>query len=137
MALSANREVDHYVDQQRRTFKAANDHIYKGALLSFEAGGYIAPLTAAEVFAGIVYEECDNSGGADGDKSVRVFTTGDYKHVLSGSTIANCGDAVYASDDGTLTFTSTANTFVGYCVDVPTAGTIIVRIQPFATIAVV
>ncbi len=136
MALSANRELDHYVDQQLRSFKVADaEHVYKGALLSVEAGGYVAPLTAGELFAGIAYEEADNSAGSDGDLAVRVYTQGDFEHTLSGATIANIGDAVYASDDGTLTFTSTSNTFVGYCVDVPTAGTIIVRIQPFATVS--
>ncbi len=54
MALSANLEVDHYVDQQLRLFKAADEHIYKGALVSFESTGYAAPLTAAELFAGII-----------------------------------------------------------------------------------
>ena len=135
MALSANREVDHYVDQELRTFQAANEHIYKGALVSFESGGYAAPLTAGEVFAGIAYAECDNSAGSDGDLSVKVYTVGDFSHALSGATIANIGEACYASDDGTLTLTSTDNTFVGYVVDVPASGTVIVRIQPFATIS--
>ncbi|MGD2109330.1 MAG: hypothetical protein PVI86_08045 [Phycisphaerae bacterium] len=135
MALSANRELSRYVDQQLRSFKAADEHIYKGALLSIEAGGYVAPLTAGELFAGVAYEECDNSGGSDGDLSLRAYTVGDFEHALSGATIANVGDAVYASDDGTLTFTSTSNTFVGYCVDVPSSGVVIVRIQPFATVS--
>lgn len=100
-------------------------------LVSVEAGGYAAPLTAGEVFLGVAYEEVDNSGGSDGDKSVRVYTQGDFDHALSGATIANVGDAVYATDDGTLTFTSTSNTYVGFCVDVPSSGSIILRLDTF------
>ena len=133
MALSTNREVDHYVDQQLRSFKAANECIYKGALLSFETGGYVAPLTAAETFAGIAYEKCDNSAGSDGDKSCRAYTRGDFELALSGAAITNIGSAVYASADDTLTFTSTSNTFVGYMVDLVSSGVIILRIAPFQT----
>lgn len=133
MALTVNREVDHYIDQQLRLFKAANECIYKGALLSFEAGGYVAPLTAAEVFAGIAYEKIDNSAGSDGDLSVRAYTQGDFELALSGAAITDIGSAVYASDDATLTLTSTSNTFVGYMVDLVSSGVIILRIAPFQT----
>lgn len=133
MALSANAEIPHFVDQELRLFQCANEHIYKGALLSFESGGYCAPLTAAEVFAGIAYEEIDNSGGSDGDLSVRAYTQGDFEFPLSGVTIANIGAACYASADDTLTLTSSSNTFVGYIVDVPAANTVILRIAPFTT----
>jgi hypothetical protein len=134
MALSASRELDRYVDQELRTFKvAASTTIYKGSLVSVQADGYAAPLTAAELFVGVAYEEIDNSAGADGDKSVRVYTVGDFNHALSGAAIANVGDEVYASDDGTLTFTSTSNTYVGVCIDVPSSGNIILRLDTFRT----
>lgn len=93
----------------------------------------MAPLTAGEVLAGIAYEKIDNSSGSDGDKSIRVYTQGDFNHALSGAAIANIGDAVYASADDTLTFTSTSNTYVGFCVDVPSSGNIIVRLDTFRT----
>ena len=134
MSLTANREVDHYVDLVLRLFQAADEHIYKGAFISFETTGYAAPLTAGELFAGIAYEECDNSAGFNGDKSVRCYTQGDFKLSLSGATLADIGKAVYASDDATLTLTSTDNTFIGHVIDVPSSGTIILRIQPFTTV---
>ena len=111
-----------------------NEHIYKGAFISFETTGHVAPLTAGELFAGIAYEECDNSAGSNGDKSVRCYTQGDFKLSLSGATLADIGKAVYASDDATLTLTSTDNTFIGHVIDVPSSGTIILRIQPFTTV---
>ena len=134
MALSANRELDHYVDQELRSFKVAGSTtVFKGALTSVQADGYAAPLTAGELFAGIAYAECDNSGGSDGDLSVKCYTRGDFEHALSGAAVANIGDAVYASDDETLTFTSTSNTYVGFCIGVPSSGNIILRLDPFRT----
>ncbi len=90
-------------------------------------------MTAAALFAGIAYEECDNSAGSDGDESLRCYTQGDFELTLSGATMADVGKPVYASDDATLTLTSTDNTFVGHVVDVPSSGVIILRIEPFQT----
>jgi len=138
MALSANRNVPHFVDQQLRSFKVGGaETIYKGAFVSVDSSGYAAPLAAAETFIGIAFEAAENSAGSDGDKSLRCYTQGDFEHVLSGAAVTNSGDAVYASADDTLTFTATSNSFVGYCVDVPSSGVIILRIAPFQTIAAV
>lgn len=132
MALTANRELDHYIDQELRSLPLAADaHIYKGALIGITPGGYARALVAGDLFAGIAYEEMDNTGGADGNVSVRFYTLGDFGHALSGATIANVGDAVYASDDATLTFTSTNNSFVGHAIDVPAGGAIILRLDTF------
>ena len=67
MPLTANRDVDHYVDQELRTFPvAAAKHVYKGALVGTDSAGYARPLAAGDSFAGIAYEEMDNSAGASG-----------------------------------------------------------------------
>ena len=132
MALTVNREVDHYIDQELRSFQvAAAKHIYKGALVGLSGGGYAQPLIANDLFVGIAYEEMDNSGGSDGDVSVRVYTLGDFGHGLSGATVADIVNAVYASADDTLTFTSAGNSYVGSVVDVPTSGEIILRLDAF------
>jgi hypothetical protein len=132
MTLSANRDVDHYIDQELRSLQvAAAAHIYKGAMVGLSSGGYAQPLTAGDPFAGIAYEEMDNTGGADGDKAVRIYTLGDFGHALSGASISNIGSAVYASADDTLTFTSTSNSYVGTAIDVPTSGEIILRLDSF------
>jgi hypothetical protein len=131
MALSANREVDRYVDQELRTVPVkASTHIYKGALVGL-TGGYARGLVAGDAFAGIAYEEADNSGGSDGTISVRVFTLGDFEHALASASRANNGAAVYASDDATLTLTSTNNSLVGRQVDVPSSGKIVLRLRPW------
>ena len=131
MALAANREVDRYVDQELRSFPVkASAHVYKGALVGHN-GGYARGLVAADPFLGVAYEEADNSAGSDGDKDVRVYTIGDFDLALSGAAVTNLDDLVYASADGTLTFTSTSNSFVGRCVGVPSSGRIVLRLEGF------
>ena len=105
MTLAANREVDHYIDQEIRTCAMATAvHIYKGAIVGLTAGGYARPLTAGDRFAGIACEEVNNAG-ADGAKVVRVYTLGDFGMALSGAAITDVGRPVFASADDTLTFT--------------------------------
>src|SRR5262245_52987380 len=131
MPLTANREVDRYVDQELRTVPVkANAKIYKGALVGLTSG-YARGLVAGDAFVGIAYEEMDNTGGTDGAVSVRVFTLGDFDHALGSASRANNGAAVYASDDATLTLTSSGNSLVGRQVDVPTSGKIVLRLRPW------
>ena len=135
MALSENREVDRYVDQELRSLKvAASAHVYKGGFVGLSSG-YARALAAGDVCVGIAYEEADNASGSAGDVSVRVYTLGDFQHALSGAALTNIGDAVYASADDTLTFTSTDNSLVGICLDVPETNTIILRLNPFNAVA--
>lgn len=140
MTLTANRDVDHYIDQELRSFAVAGTkRIYKGAFLSFDANGYVEPLVAGNKCVGLAYEEIDNTSGADGDKSVRAYTLGDFAHALAGAALTDIGSAVYASADDVLTLTGTANMYVGHAIDVPSGGNIILRLNtrrdPATTIA--
>lgn len=131
MALAKNREVDHYIDQELRTLQvAAAKHIYKGALLGLNSSGYAQPLVASDPFVGVAYEEVDNSGGAAGALTVRIYTLGDFGFALTGAAIASVGRPVFASADDTLTFTGAGNSFLGLVQDVPTSNEIILRIDP-------
>ncbi len=134
MALSANREVDRYVDQELRALPVKGSSVvYKGAFVGLD-GGFARPLNAGDDFAGIAYEQCDNGSGSDGDKTVRVFTQGDFEHALTGAARANNGAVLYASDDGTLTTTATDNSAIGRQIDVPSSNKVIVRLKTiFAT----
>lgn len=131
MTLSANRDVDHYIDQELRSFQVAGSvHIYKGGMVGLTSAGYARPLTASDSFAGIAYEEMDNSSGANGDVSVRVYTVGDFGHALAGAAVSDIGRPVFASADDTMTFVGTGNSYVGIVQDCVTAGEIIVRVDP-------
>jgi len=130
MTLAANREVDHYIDQELRTYAMATAvRIYKGAIVGLTAGGYARPLTAGDRFAGIAYEEMNNTG-ADGAKSLRVYTLGDFGMALSGAAVTDMGRPVFASADDTLTFVAAGNTFVGVVQDFVSSGNIILRTDP-------
>lgn len=131
MALTANRDVDHYIDQELRTFQiGAAKHIFKGGFVGLSSSGYAQPLTAGDPFAGIAYEEMDNTSGSAGDLSVRVYTLGDFGVTLTGATVADIGRPVFASADNTLTFTGAANSFVGVVQDFITTNEVILRIDP-------
>lgn len=130
MALTANREVDHYVDQELRSYKmAAAKHVFKGSFVGLSATGYAQPLVAGNRSVGLAYEDIDNSAGAAGAMSVRVYTFGDFGHALTGATLADIGRAVFASDDGTITYDPSENSFVGYVQDVPASNQIILRLD--------
>ena len=130
MALTKNREVDHYIDQELRTFQvAAAKHIYKGGLVGLSSAGYAHPLVAGDPFVGIAYEEMDNTAGANGAVSVRVYTLGDFGLTLTGATAAHIGRPVFASADDTLTFTSAGNSYVGLIQDIVTTNEIILRMD--------
>ncbi|MEK7731097.1 MAG: hypothetical protein AAB363_04500, partial [Planctomycetota bacterium] len=130
MALTKNREVDHYIDQELRTFQvAAAKRIYKGGLVGLSSAGYAQPLVAGDPFVGIAYEEMDNTGGANGAVSVRVYTLGDFGLTLTGATAAHIGRPVFASADDTLTFTAAGNSYVGLIQDIVTTNEIILRMD--------
>ena len=131
MALTANREVPRYVDQEIAEYAVeANAKIYKGAILGLSADGHAQNVVAVDnKFAGIAYEAVDNTGGADAAKKIRAYVAGDFEFPLAGATKANIRAAVYASADDTLTLTSTSNTYVGQIVDVPSAAVIRLRLD--------
>jgi hypothetical protein len=137
MALSANQEVIEQ-DGQILSFPVAVAHIYKGAMVKINAAGYLAPAApeAGSQFAGVAYEEKDNSGGSAGDLECRVVQHG--CHVLIGSGLAqtDVGLQVYATDDGVITTTegTTSKQKVGHIVKVLSATEALVKIEPFSGI---
>lgn len=132
MALTANRNVDHFVDQELRTFRVkGSTYVYKGAFVGLTTAGYARGLVAGDGFAGLAYEAADNSSGADGAKTVRVETLGDFELTLSGVAQADVGRPVFASADDTLSFVGDSNSFVGVVQDYVSANKAIVRLDPF------
>ncbi len=139
MALTANRDVDHYVDQELRSFPVKTGaNIFKGAFVVIEEStGYAKPFSSgagagtSNFFVGIAYEEADNTTGADGDLNVRVFTQGDFEHDVTTATITNVGDKVYATSDDTLVLLDGTgqNVFVGRIQGFISSTTCIVRLH--------
>ncbi len=132
MALSANTNINRYVDQQLRTVQVkGSTTIYRGSLVSLErSSGYARPLNAADMFLGVAYGQCDNSSGSNGDMEATVFTQGDFEMSLAGAARTDIGKPVFASDDATLSFAGNGKSYVGYVVDSPASGSIILRIDP-------
>lgn len=134
MALSANRDVKFYASQELLDLPVKDDvNIYKGAFVGVDsATGYVRPLVAGDAFAGIAYQQADNTGTghANGAVRVRLHQHVDIVHAVSGATIADVGAAVYASDDGTLTTTEGSNTAVGTLVGIESSGIGRVRCTP-------
>lgn len=102
----------------RRLPAEINANPYSGSLLSYETDGYAHELVAGEPFAGICRLSIATADVATADGSRQVEAIGGV-FVIS-ATIAGVAqdDAVlrrkvYASDDGTLTFTAKENTFIG------------------------
>lgn len=132
MALTANRTVDHFVDDDLRTLRVkGSTKVYKGAIVGVTSAGYARGLVAGDTFAGLSYEEIDNSSGSDGSKAVRCYTEGDFEHALSGAAQTDVGRPVFASADDTLTFVAVGNSYVGVVQDLVSSGVIILRIDPF------
>jgi hypothetical protein len=140
MTLTANREVDHYVDQELRSYRVAGGvHVFKGGFVGIGGNGYARPLVAGDLCAGLAYEEADNTAGSDGDVSVRVMTLGDFEHDLIGATLSDIGRPVFAGSDDGLTFSTGSGSFVGYVQDWVSANRILLRlttIGPVGTLRV-
>lgn len=114
----------------------ASTKIFKGALVKLGADGYLAPQAAeaGAVHAGVAYEPCDNSAGANGEKSVRVETGRAFYMNGSGFAAADMGKAVYASDDDTVSTTQGANELkVGKIIEVVSATEVLVLQEQHAS----
>jgi hypothetical protein len=83
---------------------AANSKIYAGSLVCANATGYVVPAadTAGLKFAGVALEQADNTGGANGAKTVRLRRTGVFEFDASSITQAMVGTAMYIVDDHTM-----------------------------------
>ena len=139
MALTANRDLKFYASQELIDVPVDdNVKIYKGALVGINAAtGYARALVAADQFAGIAYEQADNTGAGHtaGGIRVRLHQAIDVVHTLNGVTATDIGKVVYASDDGTLTLTAAGNSRVGRIVAIEGTNLVRVRCQPVASLS--
>ena len=130
MAVSANQLISRQAGEKIRYPVAASTHIYQGTLV-FEAGGYADDDTAtgANPFVGVAIAEADNSSGANGAVDVEVWAEGVFELVGSGFAQTDVGSLVYASDNYTVTTTSTSNSIIGRIVEFVSATKVRVKIE--------
>jgi hypothetical protein len=105
--------------------------IYKGSVVVIDVSdtdGYCracplsssTALAAGDIFCGIAaYEESVAAADlADGSKEISVYINGTWGFAVGSLAITDIGAPAYASDDDTITTTSTNNMWVGTIVDV-------------------
>jgi len=134
-ALTADRETNMKDGILQACPVAATSLVYKGSLVCNNTSGYAVAGadTSGFIFRGVAYEQADNSSGADGDKTVRVWKKGIHYFAASGMAITDVGAAVYVSDDQTVAKTTSNSVACGTIVDFVSATEVGVLIDGAAT----
>lgn len=120
MAVTANQVVLMQDAGDIVQAKAAAVNLYQNTIAFYDATtGYVTndDNAGANAFAGIVYQQCDNSGGSAGDKVVELWTEGVFRLTGSSFTQGTAGDLIYATDNFTTTATSTNASRIGRAVN--------------------
>jgi len=93
-------------DGKLKAVKMAAVAVPKGVLVCINSSGYATngADTADYLFAGVSYEQVDNSAGQAGDESIRVEKTGEHTFVYNGGDAAQAlvGQEVYIVDNQTV-----------------------------------
>ncbi len=108
---------------------SAINTIYKGAIVMMDVSdidGYVQPMlstiTAAsgDVFMGIAAEGKATTSADTADNSVKIklWTKGDFAFAKGALAVTDIGAAIYATDDQSITTTSTNALWIGKLVDV-------------------
>lgn len=132
MAVTANQVVLMQDAENIIQCKAAAVNLYQNTLAFWDAStGFITndDNAGANAFAGIVYQQCDNSGGSAGDKVVELYTEGVFRLTGSSFTQATAGDLIYATDNFVITATSTNASRIGRAVNYVSATQVDVMID--------
>ena len=87
---------------------------------------------AGDLFAGVAYEEMDNTSGAGGDRMIRLYTQGDFVLTVNGAAQASVGGPVYAtSEEVTSAVGGQGASYCGVLMALVATNTGIVRINPW------
>ena len=135
MALTENKNIQ-FKEAQALSYESfpvsASQTIYQSALIALDSSGYArhASDSSTNTFAGIALEYVDNSTGASGAKTVKVYTQGAF--LLSTQGTVNYGDPVYVNTDVKVAVSgsdATAGVFVGHALSSPASGQRYVRLE--------
>lgn len=115
MPLSNDRNTPHKDTETIVVPLAANAKIYGGALVAANATGFAVPGSVATTltYLGRAENKVDNTGGADGAKSIQVRRKKAFKWVNSGAdpiSQADLGKVCYIVDDQTVAKTNGTGT---------------------------
>jgi len=112
--LAADRETDRKEGTLLSIPIVAAEIIYKGAMVMYDADGYATAGqdTTACIFAGVAFEKIDNSAGASGALSVRVYRPGLFKFACSNMAQTRVGDMMYVGDDQTFYYSTQSTNYV-------------------------
>lgn len=105
----------------------ASDIIYEGAAVGVvPASGHARPLQSTDQFVGFCEQQSDNSDGSAADINVRVVEAGKIQLDVTGVTITDKGQPVYATDDDTFQLSPVGGVFVGFVHRFVSSGTAVV-----------
>lgn len=130
--LTANANIDRLVDTSLREFPVgAAEHIYRGSLVGLDPAGHAKTFVPCDTFIGVAYEEVNNAAGAAAALDVRVFVEGDFVLTFTGAALTHFGQAVFATNDGTIAAFGHPDAFVGRIVhkDADAANKAVVRLR--------
>lgn len=138
MALTANASLTSRGEGGVVAFQVKGQtDIWRNAIVGIEvATGLVRGATAGatpDIRAGIAREEFHNlSPGSTPEENTEVYTDGEFLLTGSGLAQADVGVLVYASDDATITKTSTNNVLLGRITNFVSATQVWVKLLPFA-----
>lgn len=113
--LAANSPRAFEIGSRNEIPVIASDIIYEGAAVGIvTASGHARPLAAGDRFAGFAEAKADNSAGAAAAINVRTVESGKIQLTVTGVTITDLGQPVYATDDNTFVMSPVGGVFVGY-----------------------
>lgn len=127
MALSADTPRVYEIGEDSVIPVAAAAQIYEGSAVGSN-GGYARALVAGDEFLGFAREN-KLGGTADADVNITVATRGRIQLAITSAAVTDLGKAVYASADGTFTFTATSNSRIGAMVRFVSTGVVIVEFR--------
>lgn len=122
-----------------KAIKMAAVKVPKGVLACINTSGYVtnAADTASFIFAGVSYEQVDNSAGSAGDREIRVQKNGEHTFYYNGGDASQAivGKEVYIVDNQTVDddpLVTTNDVKCGVISEIASAGTVRIRIDGFA-----
>lgn len=139
-ATTTDRQVNYQDGEIISYLVGTNEKIPKGVLVTCVPGTSYAVNgtdgnTNTVIFLGVSDEECDNTGGAAGAKSIKVRQKGVYDMVIAATAAQTMiGSRAYLTDNQTIAIAAnTSQTAVGVIVGVVSYTKVRVKIDNFAS----